>query len=450
METEHDYKIPNTSVWVIIRREWVDKLKELEDWLEDYKREYDDTSLYVYTYKVDKDWDKIKLRHEIPFDVVNPMIQDYVRKGNNMSQQQVIDKYKLKDKVWNALKSALNLNKYSWVCNEIYLKILEEKGWHIAMEEYVEETAFRTVQDKYREIEVRKFHEAKQREIDKALGILKWRDAWLDRLGKYLETYKPIEVRFTPTKIQNNDVYDVWISDFHFGYKSQEVAMRLHRATNYILNRPEKIINIMCLWDLVENIVATGEMHIWQQQSQDMFWFDLMMFTVHQLETMLFELWKAGKIVSFFWLAGNHDRLAKNHWEDIQEIGARAMYELLRRWLNNTEVRVEYLVEKTNVVDTKQARYTVNHWEEWFANKAQKNPEKILRDHWHKDKPNVIMYWHLHKIDIMETNNATVVGLPWLAARWKYAERLDLYSEPWIVGIKLNQYGTVDLDIKRF
>ena len=84
------------------------------------------------------------------------------------------------------------------------------------MEKYVEETAFRVVEDKYRNLELNKFEKAKQREIEHALGIIKGREARLDRLQKYLQTYKPIDVRFTPNKIKNNDVYDVGMSDFHF------------------------------------------------------------------------------------------------------------------------------------------------------------------------------------------------------------------------------------------
>ena len=81
--------------------------------MEDKLYDHDDENLYVYTRKINHLGEKESRRHEIPFDVVNPMVRDYVRKGNNMTQQQVMDKYGLKDKVWNALKSALNLTKHS-------------------------------------------------------------------------------------------------------------------------------------------------------------------------------------------------------------------------------------------------------------------------------------------------------------------------------------------------
>jgi len=455
IQDELDVSIWHWTVHRILERckEQLDERKEALKWLEkdleDKLYDHDDENLYVYTRKINHLGEKESRRHEIPFDVVNPMVRDYVRKGNNMTQQQVMDKYGLKDKVWNALKSALNLTKHSWVCNEVYLRVLEDKYGEEEMIKYIDETAFKTVEDKYKRLEVDRFDKAKEREIEKAISILRGRENWLDQLNRYLTTYEPIKVNFKRKELKNNDVYDVGMSDFHFWYQSNNVAIRMHRATNYLINRPESNINLMCLWDLVENIVPWGEMHVWQQQHQDMFGFELMMFTVKQFESMLLELYKANKIITFTGIAGNHDRLAKNHGEDIQEMWAQVMYELIKRWLEQCDIDIQYLSEKTNTYDTSQIRYILHHGHEKFSNKAQRNPDKILRDHGSKEKPNVVMYGDKHNINVRETNNATIVGLPAFADRWEYTKRLDLYSEPWLVWFKKNEHGKIDLDIKR-
>jgi hypothetical protein len=42
------------------------------------------------------------------------------------------------------------------------------------------------------------------------------------------------------------------------------------------------------------------------------------MFAVAQIENMLIQLYRAGKEVKFVGIGGNHDRLAKDHNEDMQ------------------------------------------------------------------------------------------------------------------------------------
>ena len=84
------------------------------------------------------------------------------------------------------------------------------------MIKYIDETAFKTVEDKYKRLEVDRFDKAKEREIEKAISILRGRENWLDQLNRYLTTYEPIKVNFKRKELKNNDVYDVGMSDFHF------------------------------------------------------------------------------------------------------------------------------------------------------------------------------------------------------------------------------------------
>lgn len=422
-------------------------LQELDNSMTE-KKLYEISEWYYIFYKTqtDIDWSRKAIPYPIKVEDVDNIFKDFSKHWGNLTGEQIIQKYSLKPETRNLLKSRLRLYKDSNIVSPYTLENVDN------VEEYLEWKINETIQDKYKNIFVKKDREIKKREFTRYSNFYHSQQDFLDNVSKVLKSYKPKAIgKFIMPKLENNNTIDVAFSDIHIGKQwTQEIIKRLQTMTDYIISRNEKNINLICLWDLAESLVEGG-MHSWQVDSMEWpFGFDLMMYIVEIFENMLISLYKAGKVVRFIGIAWNHDRLAKDHHQDQARTGALIIYELIKRGVSGLNISVEYYREKTTTLYLENFNLIMNHWDESFDKKAQSNAEMILWNNVDKNwKYNLIAYWDKHNIKMNEWKWYTAIGLPALAGKWTYDTRLDLHSETWFIVMEKNSKGTVDLLIKR-
>jgi len=67
------------------------EIEKISEDVEDKEVEHDEENLYVYTYRINKYGDEEKIKHKIPFSLVNEIQKSYSRTGKNRTQQQIIN-----------------------------------------------------------------------------------------------------------------------------------------------------------------------------------------------------------------------------------------------------------------------------------------------------------------------------------------------------------------------
>ena len=409
-----------------------DTIKELNEKLEEKNNyEIEDNQYVFYVSVEDKTtWEKFKKRYALDVDFVDDIFNHYSRYWKNLTQQQIIDKFNLKPKVWNLIKGRLWLNKYSHVLSWETLNKSDEE-----VEEKIIDASINYIDNKKAKF-IKTIEKEKDKEFKRMLKILSSKEDMLSHLQTYLKTYKPKNIKLERKKIENNDSIDVWFSDTHLGKKdTQWVINRIEKMTNLLIDRPEKNINLMFLWDIAESLVEWW-FHNWQIEEMDwIYWFELMMSIVEVFEAMLIKLYQEWKDVRFIWIGWNHWRNIKEQW-DWARTNELIIFELIKKWVKHIWTQVEYMKDSINSIDLWEYHYIIWHWDNNLAQKAKTKPEDVLWKNGNKNKQNILMFWHLHSTYLSETDKATIIGLPWLAWRWVYDKRLDLKSSAWVVIIE--------------
>lgn len=431
-----------------IRRanETIDELNSSIEEDKTYEVDWDD---YIFKKKrFDSRWDKYIELIRIPISLIDEIFFDYSSHWKDMSQQEIIDKYKLKPDVWIMIKSRFELNKFSNVISPEGLSRLEQK-WEEFVEERIKLGCYEAIEDKFKsrfKLEYYQVLESQMKKLSRRSASI---ENYLEFLREYIDWYKPREFDFE--KIHHpeytNDTIDVGISDLHIGNRNTtEIVQRIIRLTQYLVARNERNINILCLGDLVETLVEGG-MHPWQTEWMSwLYGHELIMSVVNVLEGMINELVRNWKNVSFYWIGWNHDRIGRSHSDDQYRTGALVIYELMKRWLQNVEAKIEIIKEKTSSLDLDNFVYIINHWDEWFDKLVM---ERTLWKYGDKSRHNIIMYWDKHHIDVDETMGATKIGLPALAWKGDYDTRHSYFSESWVVLVTRNEDNLPDITIKR-
>jgi len=83
-------------------------------------------------------------------------------------------------------------------------------------------------------------------------------ETFLEYMQKYIENYKPKEIDFEIEQIDNNDGITILFSDLHiWKMDTKAVLERIRLMWMDIIKRPERKVNLLCLWDLFETIYAS-------------------------------------------------------------------------------------------------------------------------------------------------------------------------------------------------
>lgn len=422
-------------------------ISDLND-LADENPEHDDDFLYLYITESEWEfWERVTKRVKLDWGWVNDIQFDYVREWHNMSWPKVQQKHNLKPKVWNMLKSRLNLSKDSGICNELYLDIIESKHGIKTVHDIIEDTAERA-QNKHGKKMQESINRARERKLSKNIGLVDAQTAQIKEWQKLIKMHKPIKIspktKNVVRKWKEKKRATIAMSDIHLWENSDVVLSNIAKMTDDMVNMDVDHLDIFCLWDLAESIVMTGRpMHRHQLEHMDRTDpFDLVLQVVDLLEDMLKKVYESWKTATFHGIGGNHDRLWETHAEDINRNWALFIYEFVKRWMQAIkQISVNYYKDKTNAIDVDNIRYVINHGDDWFDKKAHSQPESILRSHGNPEKDNIIMYWHLHHVHIKwGIKDGLVVGVPALASRWNYAKRIDVHADPWYISIKKNKW----------
>jgi len=320
-----------------------------------------------------------------------------------------------------------------------------------------EEVAENVLHTSYESNTIKTFDRLKEKEFIKNYKIVSSIENLLCMMQEWLATYQP-----KPYIHRESDYVPVWewkdvmiaaLTDLHIGKTgTKQIEDRLWKIYEDIVKQRPRNLHIFCLWDLVETLVQWG-MHSWQIEWMEWnFWFQLIMDVVELFESWLIHIsLEVPGHIYFHWLTGNHDRISKDKDDDKQRIGWLIIYELIKRWLSKyanhifISIHHEYIVP----IDVGNIRYILAHWD--MARITKRKITDVIWSHWDTTKDyTVVLYWHLHTVNISEIKKATMIGMPWLAWAWFYdSKMLDLHSEPGYVEIIPNESKSVDILIKR-
>ena len=429
--------------WLINK---VDELQQLNHDIKS-KSHYETTENEYIFYKKEKDnyWEDLYKWYKILISTVDDIFKDYSKHWNNLSQDEIIQKYSLKPEVWNMIKSRLRLFKTSHTLSPISL----DRSTDEELEEHIEEAIDEHIQDRYKSRFVNTFEKKKDIDYIKKSKILANIDNTLEHIDEYLKNYKPKELNIDIPEVNNSDEITVLFSDIHLGkMNTKEVLRRIEEMGDDLANREEKNITLISLWDLYENLVKWW-MHLWQVEDMDWpHWFDLLMKWVEAIEKLILKLYSKGKNIKMYWLWWNHwdfTNLKQGRWWGI---GEHIAFEMIRRWLQNIEVEINILRDTWNILEIEDIRYILHHWNDGVAKKWQRKPKDILWEFWDTSKFNIIATWDLHHL---ETNNNSDKSLslivPALAWRNSFDSKLWLSSNPWYVIVKRKDDGKPKLEI---
>lgn len=376
---------------------------------------------------------------------VDMLFLDYSEYGNNLSQEEMLQKYNLKIEVWNFLKRVLRLVKKSHVCSHLTID-----G---ATEEQLEEIADRANSariDRMKEKMVLTHRKRFKAEAERCMKIVANQEYFVAHLKEYLIDYwKPIEINYKRKEpVKTNELF-VFMGDQHIGKKhTEQVIQRMDKIFQYIISRPETSVTICEHGDLAESLCPTL-MHDSQVEGMENFDTYKTIFDVVDLfQKFLLGLWRNGKNVKFYGIGGNHDRLSRMHDQDIRRSGASIIYECIKRGLQETDIVVKHFrEEKVNIFESERLAFVIHHGDDGFSNRK---PEDILwKNHVVENKHHVIVHADKHTFSARETKNGTMIGIPALAGRGEYDGRLDLWSEPGIVVVTESETGAADVFLKR-
>ena len=430
--------------------EWtIDKQKsELEDIKMDIKPAYEvgDDHYIFYLTEEDNYWNKTTKAHPIEIKTVDEIFKAYSKHWENKTGEQILQEFKIKPEVWNIIKRRLRLYKDSHILSPVSLERFEWREEE--MEEFIEWAVKENIQDKYID-KFKDIHEKEfKKEAKKAMKRLSELDVFLDWLRDYISEYEPKQINFERPETFGKDSIDIVISDIHIGKQgTDEIENRMINIANDIIKTKENNINLFCLWDLGEILVEWGR-HPWQIESMDWpYGFDLFMKIVNLFEQFLLEIYKTWKNVRFIGIAWNHWTLSDKKWWDVEFTGELLIYELIKRWLQNTKIEIDYIRERRASVDTENFHYVINHgtWPD-----TKKKAEQILREHGNNQKYNILMQWDKHHSRMEEVNEkATRLLIPALAWQNVFDKNICVSSSPWFVKITKNDDDLPDIQFKK-
>jgi hypothetical protein len=400
----------------------------------------------------EKDWqlcyklDTKKSIFVIPVAEIDAMFKDYSRKWKDMSEEQMRQKYNLKPQAWATIKNRLSLVKDS----HIYSPYTLENSSEEEVDEMIEKGIEEHIDTKIGKF-VRSYDKQFKEKAMKALKTVANFQYQLDMVQEAIAMHEPMELDFQPIEINEDEGYSHYvITDIHL-WKTDTLSVinRLDAILKDIVSSKAKVIHITSLWDLVETLAQWG-MHSWQIEygTDPNYWygFDALMKTVNIFEKWLYEIAKSWKKVYFKGITGNHWRFTQNKDNDQWRSWELIIYEMIKRWVSQLGIEVEYFKERINVFVFDGIQYIMHHWD---GNPWKQRPEQLIVSHADFWMYTVILSWDKHNLKMSEGKNYTQIQIPALAGEGRYDKDMNLHSLPWYIKVVRNTYDSVDIIIKR-
>lgn len=430
-----------------------DKIDWLKDWLdelnsileENNKFEVTDDYYIFYQNRINPNWEKEKIKYPIAINTVDAIFKDYSKHGNNLTWDEILQKYEIKPELFFILKNRLRLFKTSHVISPATMERLSDTE----LQSHIDWAIDEHIKDRYKSKFVKTFEKKKDEDYIKKSKILSNIDYVLEYIRDFLKDYEIKKINPIETKIKNNNHILVWTADWHLGkQKSKNVLKRIEKMTIDLINRDEQYIDIFFWWDTPETLTRGG-MHKGQIETMDWpFEFDLLMMCVEEIEKLLISLYNAWKIVRCYWEWGNHWRFTENKQDSLNWIWDLIIYEMVNKSLKNIWIKIELLKETWSNFEFDWMNIITHHGDDWAT---KKNTANIL---WEKGKqwvPNIILFSDKHHAEQFDCNSEAIkIIIPSMAWSNVYDKDLLLSSYPWYIIISKNSDWVPDTLIKRF
>ena len=201
------------NIWNNIKSMVADQksvLEEINDAI-DEKPKYDFEDNHYILYAKDK-VKGVTEQFKIPVEVVDQIFNDFSRYGANMSGQAVMNKYSLKPKVWNLIKSHIGLYKDSHILSPMSMDKATEEG---NIEEVIHEASYKNFEDKYKSKYKEAHHNILEKEVKNLAKIVGTLDGFIEYISPKLNIL-PIEFKKVK-KLKSNENKPVYVfGDKHF------------------------------------------------------------------------------------------------------------------------------------------------------------------------------------------------------------------------------------------
>lgn len=283
------------------------------------------------------------------------------------------------------------------------------------------------------------------------VAIDNWKERkFLENLENALKLAEPIDVKWLVIpKPLNKKIREVAMADLHMWKTWTDwIVIRVWKVTRDLVACDESIINITFLWDLWECFLPYSEMHIWQRLwMEDIGTADLMNLIVKTITEMLLTLYKAWKIVTFNWMWWNHDRFTERKEFDPNNEPALAIYYWIKSLVENTNIRINILKQRANVIKSWRVKYIYLHWDELNEKELLRRAINEIEDWFYL----IFITADKHHFKSQELADRVLwVQTTALAGAWRYDKKLWLSSLPWILETRENDDWMVDFTVKRY
>lgn len=411
-------------------------LKEIVKATEQRQYEYNPDTGHVI---VNIEW----IQYPLLVTTLDEIIASFSRRWKDWSSQKIKYEFQLTDQVWIKIKNLFKIYKDTVPFSIItMLDIPEDK-----FEEVAQEKAEQLVESKMNRIYTDTEQRLKDRMFRDFSRASMWFDVFLDRFVDVMKDYKRTELIKKQPKINNNDNITCFITDPHlWKLWTQWVIDRFNEITKSLLQKEEKNITILFWDDIAELLVPYGEMHIGQRLwMEDITTPDLVMLCVDVLETMLSSLYNAGKTVTFKTVLWNHSRMTENKLHDPFRTGWRIIYNFLKKIFIN-KIDIEIFEDNYNIFYCWNIKYLVMHWD-WLSPAMLNRLALQETEDW---KYLCIISWDKHHLAFKEISDR-VMWIQAQALSWdgRYDKSLALSALPWYIEMKENEFGLLDINIKR-
>jgi len=419
------------------------ELDEISEEIEENVVDYDEENLYVYTKRINKYWEKEIVKHDVPFWLLNEIQKAYSQKGRNWSQQQILDNnwwdeespIYIKPQVWMAIKNTLWLNKLSWVANEIFLKILQDKFWEDTVDSYLQELAHTTTRQKFRDMENKQFERAIKKQYEDVIRTWARLEEYVEQICEHIESRWRMLIDFETIDIWDTEwTLYVLFWDMHVWRTTDELIKNVLKMSSYIKNSGAKKVKLINVWDNMESPMLQW-MHVSQILEMDYRWFEQITVAADILRNLIKELSEEWIDVKMEWIVGNHWRWTSSTEDDPQRLPELAMYAILdaQTWV------VNYSKKPIHTFTTNEFNFIVSHWDYWFANKSPDQIMSMITSLWWIDlnKHTIIVNGHYHNPQINQWPTYTKIQLPSLNLSDSYSQNIVMRGcFPWFATLE--------------
>ena len=419
-----------------------DVLQKINDAIEE-KPKYDIEDNNYVLYAKNR-WLGVTEKFSIPVETVDEIFNDFSKHGGNLTGQAIMNKYNLKPKVWQLIKSHIWLYKDSHILSPMSMDNAD-KEWKV--DEIIQEATYKNFEDKYKHKYKEAHIDTLEKEVKKLAKIVWTLDWFIEYITPKLHII-PLKLK-KYKKIKNNGVSPVFVFwDKHFGKRDTEaVVARLNELSDDIINEKSDNIVLVDLWDHYEALMQWW-MHSWQVESMDWKYMgELFMYWIEVYVWFINKILDSGKQIQFKGMWWNHDRMStKNEW-DNERIFSTIFYEMLKMYFKYANIEIEYFSKRLWLFTIDNIDYATNHGEEFGKIRADALRSKVMTK---TNNHLVALFAHYHTASIEQGNNITKVWIPWLAGENEYDERLLLKSDPWYVRIEQNRHDKPNIEYRFF